>query len=346
MSKTALQKSTVNDLRSALEAAKPKFEEVASKHLNVDRLIRLLLSAASRTPKILECSRESVLLFAMKCSETGLEPIGAGGAWPIPFENRRNNTVELQFIPDYRGLIHSAKRAKCIKDAYAEIVKSNDHFECELGMSMNLTHKPARGNRGSLELAYCVLVLPDDSKRFVVMDADEIRSIKQRSRAAQSGPWVTDEAEMWKKTVVRRAMKPFAGASQEFDAALEADDALTEVITQEPIAMPKAIQRTATPPEDEAEEVEAGLAPAQEQTKRQKAKEPTEGASIQDQLADFLVGNGVSFDDFRDWLKINGHITDPDSLSSFNDLPDSVCQQLQKDARALSNVVKIYGKKA
>lgn len=248
MTTTALEKKGSGDLRSLLEQAAPKLAQVAPKYLSVDRVIRLMLAAVSRNPKLAACSKESVLAFCMKCAETGLEPIGAGGAHPVPYENRKNGTVEMQFIPDYRGLMNAAKHSGCISDAYAEVVRERDEFDYELGLSYNLTHKPARGDRGPLEAAYCVVVLPDGAKRFTVMDKSEIESIKGRSRASQSGPWVTDEAEMWKKTVVRRAMKPFAGASTELTAAIEADNAASGVqLEPEPIPMPKAKEKVVKP---------------------------------------------------------------------------------------------------
>lgn len=231
-------------LRTMLEGASAKLAEVAPKHLKANRLVRLLLSAASRNPKILECTPESVLNFAMQCSQTGLEPIGAGGMWPIPYRNNKNNTTELTALPDYRGLVNCAKHGGCIKDAYAEAVYEKDEFDYALGLEPRLTHKPARGDRGALDAAYCVIIFPDDTKRFVVMSRSEIDGIRKRSRASTSGPWVTDEAEMWKKTVVRRAMKPFAGASQELDKAIELDDkagAVIDVTHKPAVPMPKAI---------------------------------------------------------------------------------------------------------
>ena len=232
--------ATKNDLRSLLEQAAPKLAMVAPKHLSVDRVVRLMLAAINRNPKLAECSKESVLQFCMACSSTGLEPIGPGGMHPVPYRNK-NGTVEMQAIPDYRGLIHAAKMAGCIKDAYAEVVRSNDEFDYEMGLNYNLTHRPSRGDRGDLESAYCIVVMPDGSKRFTVMDRADIMLIKSRSKASGSGPWVTDESEMWRKTVVRRAMKQFVGASQELNAAIELDNKASGIqMETEPIAQPKA----------------------------------------------------------------------------------------------------------
>jgi recombination protein RecT len=51
----------------------------------------------------------------------------------------------------------------------------------------------------------------------------EVMKIKDRSRASKKGPWVTDEEEMAKKTVARRACK-WIPMSSELAKALELED--------------------------------------------------------------------------------------------------------------------------
>ena len=233
----------IDTFRTALEKARDRLAEVAPQYLSVDRLIRIMLSGMSRNPKLMECDSNSVLQFCMRCAETGLEPIGAGGAWPIPFENKKAGVTEMQFIPDYRGLVNCAKHAGCITHAVANVVHEADEFRYTLGLNPTLTHAPATGDRGERIAAYCVYTLPNGDKDFVVMDGDEIEGIRNRSRAAQVGPWKSDTGEMWKKTVIRRAMKPFAGANVRLDAAVSAFDevdGLADVKT-DPVSMPKPI---------------------------------------------------------------------------------------------------------
>ena len=55
------------------------------------------------------------------------------------------------------------------------------------------------------------------------MSVDEIEAIRRRSKAGNSGPWVTDWNEMAKKTVFRRLTK-WLPLSPEFRDAVEADD--------------------------------------------------------------------------------------------------------------------------
>ena len=252
MAATNGQLTPMDKLKGQLDWAKDKLAEIAPKYMDVDRVTRLMLEACRKNSKILACTPESIIQFCMKCAETGLEPIGAGGCWPIPYG------TTLTFIPDYRGLVHCAVRCGAITSAHAEIVRTADEFDYELGLTPFLKHKPAGGDRGELEIAYCIFTLPNGEKRFTVMDSSEINGIRARSKAARSGPWMTDEGEMWKKTVIRRAMKPFAGMSSALDAAIEADDAETGAVEEkrEPVKMPQAI--TPAAPEMPPEETKKG----------------------------------------------------------------------------------------
>ena len=131
MTQQITKPNPITTLRTMLEQAAPKLQAVAPKHLKVERLTRLMLAAASNTPAILNCTPESVLQFCLTCSATGLEPIGAGGIWPIPF------STKLTAIIDYRGMVNVAKRAGCIKADLVRlagavtrlaIVRGLDHF--------------------------------------------------------------------------------------------------------------------------------------------------------------------------------------------------------------------------
>ncbi len=201
------------DLSTAMQQAMPRLAEVAPKWMSVERLTRLMLAARSRAPLLAECSVESVLQFCMKCAETGLDTIGAGGAWPVPFKNKHTGQYEVQFIPDWRGMVHTAKNEGAILDAYAELICDNeiDSVVYEKGDTPRLFHSPKIVGRGRPVAVYAVAAMPDGSKRVEMMDGSDVESIRARSKAKDSGPWVTDEFEMWKKTAVRRLLKSFQG---------------------------------------------------------------------------------------------------------------------------------------
>ena len=205
---------------------------IAPNYVNVNRLMALAIEAKQRNPLLAQCSPVSILNFCKKCAETGTDRIGAGGMWAVPFFNSKTGSYDMAPIPDWRLLIEQAKRAKAIKHAMVDAVYANDVFEYERGLEPKLMHKPARENRGELQAVYCIYVLPDGTKDFVVMSwNDDIVPIRDRTNAWKSylktkheNPWVTDPAEQAKKTCVKRALKIFQGASPELTKLIDADN--------------------------------------------------------------------------------------------------------------------------
>jgi len=98
----------------------------------------------------------------------------------------------------------------------ARVVRQADGFDYWFGLHPDVQHRPALGlpedASNPLTHAYAVAEFRSGAKQFDVMSAAEILAIKARSKSRDgdgnpTGPWVTDESEMWKKTVVRRLCK-------------------------------------------------------------------------------------------------------------------------------------------
>lgn len=117
----------------------------------------------------------------------------------------------------------------------------------------------------------------------------------------------------------------------------------------DPIQMPKA--------KDEQAESDAGLAPAKRKktshapttstgtaTQEQEGSQPPASAdTVQQQLARFLEEAGVSFDDARSFIQTKGMIDDASSFGSFDELPSALCEALQKNTKAMSELVRKFG---
>lgn len=221
----------LTNLRSYLEAAKTRLLDVAPKHLTPERLIRIAVAATSRSPKLLACSRESILLAVMEAAQLGLEagsPLGH--AYLVPFSNRKNQKLEAVLVVGYKGLIELARRGGQVSSCEARVVYAKDAFECEYGLKPILTHKPYWGDdRGQPKATYAIIRLVDPSAEPItdVMSVGEIEAVRRRSPSGDSGPWITDWAEMARKTVLRRALK-YAPMSPAIAEAIARDEGLEE----------------------------------------------------------------------------------------------------------------------
>jgi recombination protein RecT len=213
------------------DALKQQLADALPKHLTADRMARVALTALTKTPKLAQCDQASFFQALLSCSAIGLEPDGRL-AHLIPFQNNKTGKVDCQLIIDYKGLVELAYRSGVVKSIHADVIREGDIFEFNLG-SVN-RHVPwawrpdrAAYKQGEIIGAYCVITMASACKHEV-MTRDEIESIRKRSKSGSSGPWVTDFAEMAKKTVFRRASKWIPLSSEIRDAYERDDDSLVE----------------------------------------------------------------------------------------------------------------------
>lgn len=207
------------NVRTMLEKAKPQIALALPKHLSADRMLRISMTSIRRTPQLLACNPQSLLGAIMQSAQLGLEPDGVlGHAYLIPFKE------EVQLIVGYKGLIDLARRSGQLSTIYARVVYAKDQFEYAYGLSERLEHIPSgAAETGEVVAAYAVAKLKDGALQFEVMTRGEIDAIRKRSKAGDSGPWVTDFPEMAKKSVLRRLCKMLP-ASVELARAVALDE--------------------------------------------------------------------------------------------------------------------------
>jgi recombination protein RecT len=236
-SDSANQKET---LRGKIESKEFKLAiaSVLPSHLTPDRFVRLAIAASTRTPRLGECDPNTVLQCLMSLSQFGLEPDGRN-AHLVPFKNQRGS-YDCTLIIDYKGLATLAKRSGQVSYVHADMVCENDQFEFNKGVVVK--HEvDFKKDRGKPYAYYAMVRYKDGTEQAAAMTKAEVDRIKARSRAGNSGPWVTDYDEMGKKTVFRRLSK-WLELSPEFRDALEADsDTLEELHFENaiPIQRPK-----------------------------------------------------------------------------------------------------------
>lgn len=179
-----------------------------------------------KVPGLFQCTEESQLSAWFSAAQFGQVP-GIDVHW-IPFKNGKTGRSEVTSVTDYKNLITKALESGKVQDIYAEVVFANDDFKMVRGTDPSIRHNPVtEGERGDIKGFYMVAFLPGASRpHFDYMGKADVDKIRARSRAGQSGPWVTDYIEMGKKTVLRRGLKtlPRALFSVEFLQNLQTQD--------------------------------------------------------------------------------------------------------------------------
>lgn len=132
----------------------------------------------------------------------------------------RDNKIQL--LVGYRGLIHVAVDSGSIRMAKASLVYSNDEFTPR-GLDEQPIHKfspfAKLADRGELVGVYVSAKTIHGDWVSEWMTTEEVHAVRERSDSwkaywasrdeakPKKTPWNTDEGEMFKKTVIRRAYK-------------------------------------------------------------------------------------------------------------------------------------------
>lgn len=225
-------------LQSLVQQMQGAIADVLPRHVTPERVAKMALVAASRQPKLYECTRESLAKSLMTASELGLDCSGTlGSGYLVPYWNKNIRAREAQFIIGYRGLIDLARRSGQISQIEAHVVYENDDFDIQYGTDPCIVHRPNMdGEPGEMKCVYAVAVLRDGTKQTEVMTRSQIDGIMRRSSSKDQdgnpyGPWVTDYTEMARKTVVRRLCK-YLPLSAEMETALAAEDSIIDLPSQ------------------------------------------------------------------------------------------------------------------
>lgn len=206
-----------NPAVDALNAAMTGIKSVLPRHITAERMAKIALGCLRTNKKLYLAAKRNPSSFVnaiMSASRLGLEP--GIDAHLIPYENKRANTVEIQMIPDWRGLLALARRSGMVTSISIQLVHQHDEFELELGLSERLVHKPLiHGDRGPVILGYAVAKFTDGSHHVEWMSTasiNEIRDGSQNYRTAvkynkDDNPWMKHWDEMARKTLARRISK-------------------------------------------------------------------------------------------------------------------------------------------
>lgn len=228
---TEVTVSPQKSLMTALSKAQAAIQDMLPRHLTPERMLRLTMLVANKTPKLLECDPLDVVAAVVDASRLGLE-IGSH-AHLVPFYNNTLKKMQVVMIPDFKGIADLARRSGAVDSIDARVVYRGERFEVSYGTEPKVVHIPDfevdRSDSNVLAF-YMVAHLPGEAlPKFDVMTKLQVDGIMARSKTKDSGPWRTDYQEMGKKTIVKRGCKllpqsPELAAALEYDNRVESGD--------------------------------------------------------------------------------------------------------------------------
>lgn len=248
------RKPTIKDL---LEQAKPKIVDVIPKHLDADKLMRVALVTISKNPTLGKCSPQSLLTAFMDSAQLGLELNGSLGlAYLVPYWNSKENCYDAQMIIGYRGLVKLARQSGNASRIDADVVRQGDQFELYYeGSETKFRHVPRWDPSAPIVGAWARVSFSNGEFQARYMPKEDIDNIRKRSKAKDGGPWVTDYAEMCKKTPLRQLCK-MIDLSPEVQETMEKLDkrefggeAMIDVTTVPNVERPNRLKALAQQPE-------------------------------------------------------------------------------------------------
>ena len=250
---------TKNAVVARVERSVDSIAKLLPKNMPSERFLNTFWATMNRQPDLKECDPHSVLDCVSKAAQDGLIIDGREAAI-VTFNSKKRVKNEsgqwvdqfvktAQYIPMRNGLIKRIRNTGEVSTLDQTIVYEEEiregRFVWKAGDDGYIKHDPIFDrDPGKPVLVYSIARLRDGSISRCVMRKDQVLKIKARSRSANSGPWVTDEEEMWKKTCLRRHSKDLPMdadlrrifESDDYDGSATLDGEAEEV--KEPVTSP------------------------------------------------------------------------------------------------------------
>lgn len=193
--------------------------------------VRLTLTAESKNPDILRCTRSSIVRALLDAAQLGILPGGTlGRGYLVPRFNKKVDAMELNFDPGWRGLIDIALRTRKVKRIQSYLVYEGERFVPHMGTREEIEHEmrfdiPRSDDK--IVAAYAVAEFARRVKTFEICSMQDINKIRAVSKA-KYGPWFDWFDQMARKTSIRRLCRglpfdPVLDRALELAAAVDID---------------------------------------------------------------------------------------------------------------------------
>lgn len=217
----------IDDIRNTLDLMDGEFRKALPASITSEKFRRVLVTAITTNPDLLNCTRQSLLASCMKAAQDGLLPDGKEAAL-IPRKNKKNpdGVKDATYQPMFQGILKKVRNSGELASLTANIVYETDKFRFWTDSNGdNIEHEPnVFGVRTNPIGVYAIAKTKDGHAYIDVMSTAEVMDVKATSMA-DSGPWNGPfEGEMWKKTVIKRLSKRLPMSTDIADVIDRVDD--------------------------------------------------------------------------------------------------------------------------
>lgn len=319
---------------SYVDAMQGEWAKVLPSYITPERFARVVLSCLNGNPKIAEAlqtkeGKISLSKSIMQSAESGLE-LNGYEAHLVPF--RTKNGWDIQYMPDYKGLVKLMRNSGQISTIMPEVVCEHDKFTWKNGVINHEINwfEP----RGKAVLWYVVVTLKDGSMQTKVMNKDDIEAIRARSRSKDNGPWVTDYNAMALKTVIKNISK-LLPRSAELMKAIQYDNEndFPQLVDVTPQTSRFAGSKSLPKPNGSLIGALRGQAPVEQTVETQFVpqndnSEPQKPQDIEEAINNALAERQapVGYNQLREWYEIEHGQWDP--VEVFNNLDNCINRTL------------------
>ena len=229
----------------------------------VERFKASAIAAVRKRTDLLQATPRSLFAAVTEAAQDGIIPDGRDGVildynTKVRYRDQNGNwrdrwERQAKWLPMVPGLRKRARKLDGIIVS-AEVVYQNDFFVFSLGDDPSLEHKPPTDKNGNTLLGadrgeptgvYAIYRLSGEILHREIMSADEVETVRAKSRNPDGLLWKDFWTEAWKKTVIRRGFKSIP-VGQDLERIIERDDTHfdfdgTATVVEERTALPREV---------------------------------------------------------------------------------------------------------
>lgn len=219
--------SIIEQVRGDITAMESEFKRVLPPQIPVEKFARVAITAIQMNPELLAANRKTLFGELMKCATDGLVPDGREAA--ITTYNTKEDGKVAKYLPMIGGILKKVRNSGELASITAQIIHEKDKFKYWVDADgEHIDHEPNLfDKRGEWIGVYALAKTKDGAVYIEVLTADQVKDVRDVSRA-KNGPWNGPfESEMWKKTAIRRLSKKLP-MSTDVEEVIRRDDDLID----------------------------------------------------------------------------------------------------------------------